>query len=167
MILLDTHIFIWWIDGNKKLPSKYSDILKSHESDGLGVSVISLWEIVKLHEKSRLDFSCSIVTAAAAKQPDNRPFDGIDILRMIKTNQRIQKRTLFWRARRGQRIRKAVRDGSMKYIRIQDNTDIKEYLFDLEKDPAEKNNLVKEKEEVTGKLKLLLKNWEEKVKHNR
>jgi len=42
MILPDTHIYIWWIDGNKKLPAKYSDILKSHESDGLGVSIISL-----------------------------------------------------------------------------------------------------------------------------
>ncbi len=60
MILLDTHIFVWWIDGNKKLPAKYFDILKSNESNGLGISIISFWEIMKLHEKSRLAFECSI-----------------------------------------------------------------------------------------------------------
>ena len=60
MILLDTHIFVWWIDGNERLSDNYKDIIKSHENDGLGVSIISIWEIVKLHEKTRLEFSCPI-----------------------------------------------------------------------------------------------------------
>ncbi len=114
-----------------------------------------------------LDFSRSIVRAAGTKPPRNRPFDGIDILRTIETKQPIQKRTLFWRARRADRTRKAVRDGSMKYIRLKEGDNIKEYLFDIEKDPAEKNNLLNDREEVTRKLKLLLKDWEQKVKHSR
>ena len=129
-----------------------------------------------------LDFSLSIVRAAGTKPPANRPFDGIDILQAlsavpkgtpcgghlsVETNQPVQKRTLFWRARRGQRTRKAVRDGSLKYIRLQEGDDIEEYLFDLEQDPAEKNNLVTEEKEDVQKLKILLKNWEEKVKHKR
>ena len=114
-----------------------------------------------------LDFSRSIVRAAGTKPPKDRPFDGIDILRAIETNKPTQKRTLFWRARRGERTRKAVRDGSLKYIRLRDGDDIKEYLFDLEKDPAEKNNLLSIREEDLQKLKLLLEDWEEKVKHNR
>jgi hypothetical protein len=114
-----------------------------------------------------LDFSRSIVRAAGTKPPQNRPFDGIDILKAIETNKPTQKRTLFWRARRGENTRKAVRDGSLKYIRLQNGNDINEYLFDLEKDPAEKNNLLSERVEDLQKLKSLLKDWEEKVQHNR
>lgn len=114
-----------------------------------------------------MDFSRSIVRSAGAKPPKNRSFDGIDILRAIETNQPVQKRTLFWRARRGQRTRKAVRDGSLKYIRLQEGNDVKEYLFDLEQDPAEENNLFSERKEDVRKLKILLDNWEEEVKHSR
>ena len=122
-----------------------------------------------------MDFSRSIVRAAGTKPPENRPFDGIDILQALQTNQPVQrvpakrgpKRTLFWRARREQWTRKAVRDGSLKYIRLQEGDDIKEYLFDLEQDSVEKNNLLSEREEDVRKLKLLLKDWEEKVKHKR
>jgi N-acetylgalactosamine-6-sulfatase len=114
-----------------------------------------------------LDFSRSIVRAAGTKPLRNRPFDGIDILQALETNQPVPKRTLFWRARRGERTRKAVRDGSLKYIRLQEGDDVKEYLFDIERDPAEKNNLFSERKEDVQKLKILLKSWEEKVKPNR
>jgi N-acetylgalactosamine-6-sulfatase len=114
-----------------------------------------------------LDFSRSIVRAAAAKPPRNRPFDGIDILRLIQTDQPLQKRTLFWRARRADRTRKAVRHGSIKYIRLQDGDKIEEYLFDLEKDPAEKNNLLNDKPDLAGQLKSLLEDWEQEVEHSR
>jgi N-acetylgalactosamine-6-sulfatase len=114
-----------------------------------------------------MDFSRSIVRSAGAKPPKNRSFDGIDILRAVETNQPVQKRTLFWRARRGQRTRKAVRDGFLKYIRLQEGNDVKEYLFDLEQDPAEENNLFSERKEDVRKLKILLDDWEEKVKHKR
>jgi len=114
-----------------------------------------------------MDFSASIVRAAGEKAPRNRPFDGIDILRLIETNQPIKERTLFWRARRGQSTRKAVRHGDLKYISLQKGDDMQEYLFDLEKDPMEKNNLFSTRKEAVQKLKLLLKDWEEKVKHKR
>jgi N-acetylgalactosamine-6-sulfatase len=114
-----------------------------------------------------MDFSRSIVRAAGAKPPAGRAFDGMDILQAVATNQSVQQRTLFWRARRGERTRKAVRDGSLKYIRLQDRDDVKEYLFDLENDPAEKNNLFDEQPENVLRLKKLLQNWEEQVKHKR
>ena len=128
-----------------------------------------------------LDFSRSIVRAAGTKPPRDRPFDGIDILQTlsavlrtpygghlsVETNQPVQKRTLFWRARRGQRTRKAVRDGFLKYLRLQEGDDAKEYLFDLERDPAEKNNLFSKRKENVQKLKILSKNWEQEVRHNR
>ena len=114
-----------------------------------------------------MDFSASIIRAAGTKPPPDRPFDGIDILQKIQTKAPVQERTLFWRARRGQRTRKAVRSGSLKYIYQQNADDIKEYLFDLKQDPAEKNNILIEREEDVKRLKMLLKKWEDKVKHKR
>ncbi|NQT02523.1 MAG: sulfatase-like hydrolase/transferase [Planctomycetes bacterium] len=158
---------------NKGNNSPYSGYKGNLFEGGIRVPCIVKWPSV-LFEGTisnqpciTLDFSRSIVRAAGTKPPKNRPFDGIDILRVIETKQPIQKRTLFWRAQRGERTRKAVRDGSMKYIRLRDGNDIREYLFDLEKDPAEKNNLLSEREKDVRKLKLLLEDWQEKVKHNR
>jgi N-acetylgalactosamine-6-sulfatase len=114
-----------------------------------------------------MDFSRSIVVAAGAKPPAGRAFDGMDILRAAATNRPVQERTLFWRARRAERTEKAVRDGSLKYISLQNGDDVKEYLFDLEHDPAEKNNLFNEQPENVLKLKTLLERWELEVKHKR
>ena len=153
--------------------SPYSGYKGSLFEGGIRVPCIVKWPgvlpkgVVSKQPCITLDFSRSIVRAAGTKPPKNRPFDGIDVLRTIETNEPIQKRTLFWRARRADRTRKAVRDGSMKYIRLRDGNDLKEYLFDLENDPAEKNNLLSERQEVVRKLKLLLEDWEENVKHNR
>jgi hypothetical protein len=91
----------------------------------------------------------------------------MDILQAVGKNEPVQKRTLFWRARRGQWTRKAVRDGSLKYIGLQNGDDVKEYLFDLERDPAEKNNLLNEQPENVQRLKTLLRNWEQEVKPKR
>jgi len=114
-----------------------------------------------------MDFSRSIVGAAGAEPPAGRAFDGMDILQAAATNRPVKKRTLFWRARRAERTRKAVRDGSLKYISLHDGDDVKEYLFDLENDPAEKNNLFNEQPENVRKLKMLLQNWQQEVKHKR
>jgi arylsulfatase A-like enzyme len=114
-----------------------------------------------------MDFSRSIVRAAGAKPPAGRAFDGMDILQAVERNEPVRKRTLFWRARRGQWTRKAVRDGSLKYISLRNGDNVKEYLFDLETDPAEKNNLFKEQPDNVHRLKTLLKNWEQEVKPKR
>jgi len=60
MILLDTHIWIWWIDQNQRLTNHQREILQNHESTGLGVNVISCWEVAKLVEYGRLQLICPI-----------------------------------------------------------------------------------------------------------
>ncbi len=57
MILLDTHIWIWWVQDIDRLSNRQIEILSSNERTGLGVSIISCWEIAKLVEKNRLDLS--------------------------------------------------------------------------------------------------------------
>ncbi len=114
-----------------------------------------------------MDFSRSILAAAKTAPPANRPFDGIDILAAVAANKPVKERTLFWRARRAPWTRKAVRHGSLKYIRLQNDTETKEYLFDLARDPAEKKNLLTDRPNDTRKLKALLNDWEQEVKHSR
>jgi len=114
-----------------------------------------------------MDFSRSILAAANTAPPPDRPFDGIDILAALTAKKPIRERTLFWRARRAPWTRKAVRHGSLKYIRLQNDKEAKEYLFDLADDPAEKNNLLRTRKEDARKLKAILKSWEQQVRHNR
>ncbi len=54
MIVLDTHIWIWWIHGAAQLPPHYFDLIQEQEAEGLGVSVISCWEIAKLVEGGKI-----------------------------------------------------------------------------------------------------------------
>lgn len=59
MIILDTHIWIWWVDENPKLSAQNLEIIQTHQDSSLGISIISCWEIAKLVEKGRLSFDCT------------------------------------------------------------------------------------------------------------
>ncbi len=54
MILLDTHIWVWWAHGDPRLPEPYRSAIRDNEPHGLGVSAISCWEVAKLVEYGRL-----------------------------------------------------------------------------------------------------------------
>lgn len=54
MILLDTHVWIWWVHGESRLSRSSMNLLKQNEETGLGVSIISCWEVAKLVENNRL-----------------------------------------------------------------------------------------------------------------
>ncbi|BAY17103.1 hypothetical protein NIES21_29370 [Anabaenopsis circularis NIES-21] len=69
MIILDTHIWIWWVDNNVRLNQTYRNWIEEYQSQGLGISLISCWEVAKLVENSKLAFSISVeewLTAALA-----------------------------------------------------------------------------------------------------
>ena len=58
MIVLDTHVWIWWATGDRRLSLNQSEAI-SLEVDGgtIGVSVVSCWEIAMLVNKQRLHLS--------------------------------------------------------------------------------------------------------------
>lgn len=112
-----------------------------------------------------MDFSSSIIRVAGPQAP--RPFDGIDVLDLLERGLPLQSRTLFWRARRGEWTRKAIRDGDMKFIALENAGRVQEYLFDLAADPQERNNLVGAQAETVTRLRQLLQDWEKRVRHNR
>jgi PIN domain nuclease of toxin-antitoxin system len=54
VILLDTHIWVWWVHRDEHLPARLRTFIERHESAMLGVSAISCWEVAKLVERGRL-----------------------------------------------------------------------------------------------------------------
>ncbi len=114
-----------------------------------------------------MDLSASIVRAAGGAPAKGRAFDGIDILRHVETGSAVPKRALFWRARRGDRTWRAVRDGPVKYVSRQDGEALTEWLFDLDSDPGEKSDLIARRPADAARLKRLLTEWENEVRHTR
>ena len=60
MIVLDTHIWVWWVHGDQHLSKQQTDWLQENEEHGLGVSIISCWEVAKLVEYDRLTLPCPV-----------------------------------------------------------------------------------------------------------
>lgn len=60
MIVLDTHIWVWWVDNNGRLTQKHQDWIEPYQSQGLGVSIIYCWEVAKLVELGRLTLSLAV-----------------------------------------------------------------------------------------------------------
>lgn len=60
MIVLDTHIWVWWVDDNQRLTQQHRQWIQQYQSQGLGVSIFSCWEVAKLVENNRLDLSRSM-----------------------------------------------------------------------------------------------------------
>lgn len=114
-----------------------------------------------------LDLSRSIVRAAGAELPEERRFEGIDILKHVEEDRMDKPRTLFWRQRRGERTFRAVRDGRLKYLAIRNGDEFKEHLFDLEADPGEKDNLLDSRPNDARRLKRMMTEWEEEVRPQR
>jgi PIN domain nuclease of toxin-antitoxin system len=60
MIVLDTHIWVWWVHGDDRLTQAQIDVIEANEVDVIGVSAISCWQVAKLVEYGRLDLSCPL-----------------------------------------------------------------------------------------------------------
>ncbi len=54
MIVLDTHIWVWWVQQDARLTQAHHRWLQTYQSSGLGVSLYSCWEVAKLVEYERL-----------------------------------------------------------------------------------------------------------------
>jgi PIN domain nuclease of toxin-antitoxin system len=61
VIVVDTHIWIWWVHGDTRLTSAHYEVLNSGDHTGLGISAISCWEVAKLVEHGRLALNCPLI----------------------------------------------------------------------------------------------------------
>jgi PIN domain nuclease of toxin-antitoxin system len=60
MIILDTHIWVWWAHASEQLTSPQAQIIEANETDVIGVSAISVWEVAKLVQYNRLELPCPL-----------------------------------------------------------------------------------------------------------
>lgn len=55
MIVLDTHIWIWWVHDPAQLTQAQIEAITNNETELIGISSISCWEVAKLVEYKRLE----------------------------------------------------------------------------------------------------------------
>ncbi|ABY35462.1 MAG TPA: PIN domain nuclease [Chloroflexus aurantiacus] len=55
MIVLDTHIWIWWVHDPSQLTQAQIEAITNNETELIGISAISCWEVAKLVEYKRLE----------------------------------------------------------------------------------------------------------------
>lgn len=84
--------------------------------------------------------------------------DGVDLLPYLNGHDdtNLLQRPLFWRFY----TQSAIRRGKWKLLRVSDQ---REFLFDLDKDKEEKNNVIEQYPEVAGKLRKTLTTWANKT----
>jgi arylsulfatase A-like enzyme len=103
-----------------------------------------------------MDWTATILSLAGAKVDPKFPLDGIDIMPALLGTKKEVDRTLYWRV--FQRLQhKAIRDGKWKWLQDEKGN---EYLFDLEVDPSETNNLKEKHPDVFEKLREKYRKWE-------
>jgi PIN domain nuclease of toxin-antitoxin system len=54
VIVLDTHIWVWWVLDVARLTREHRQAITRGEAEGLGVSIISCWEVALLESRGRL-----------------------------------------------------------------------------------------------------------------
>jgi PIN domain nuclease of toxin-antitoxin system len=59
VVVLDTHVWVWWAHGDSRLPSALRAYLDAQQA-AIGVSAISCWEVAKLVELQRLALSRAV-----------------------------------------------------------------------------------------------------------
>jgi PIN domain nuclease of toxin-antitoxin system len=62
VILLDTHVLVWWLAEPAKIPSRATRAIAAavRDKEPIGVSSISIWEIAMLVERGRLAFTMDL-----------------------------------------------------------------------------------------------------------
>ena len=102
-----------------------------------------------------MDWTATIVAAAKAEAPADRPLDGIDLIPALKNSHPITDRKFFWRIY----SRDAVRDGKWKYVR---DGEVRR-LFDLSVDQHEQADFSLKHPEVLQRLMSEFDKWNEQM----
>lgn len=106
--------------------------------------------------------------AALMHSKSTKDLDGLDIIQHLIDRTTIKPRDLFWRKKRAVQVRSAVRSAEgLKYIYEKDQNGIKEYLFDLARDPSETTNLTTTHPDLLNSMRKKLARWEEDVQPER
>ncbi len=106
---------------------------------------------------TNIDILPTLADAAGAKLPEDRKIDGVNLLPYLKGREIQKQRPLFWS------------DGHYQTVQykgwklIQTSRPNKKWLFDLNVDPTEKNNLIAKHPEKQKELESLLTNYNQQM----
>lgn len=104
-----------------------------------------------------MDWVATMLAAAGVAADVDYPLDGIDLQPLFSDPTWDPQRELGWRTTH--RRQAALRRGTMKYLRIDDN----EYLFDVVVDPRERANLAHRYPEVLAELRQAWYSWDSQL----
>ena len=109
-----------------------------------------------------MDLTATILAACGGSPPKDQPFDGVDLLPLLRGEQPPIERTFYWRVSRKDRHQKAVRHGKWKYVL----DGALPMLFDLENDISERFDVGFRNPEKLHELEALLAAWEAELAKN-
>ncbi|MHC4646635.1 MAG: sulfatase-like hydrolase/transferase [Planctomycetota bacterium] len=102
-----------------------------------------------------MDLLPTMAEMSGAKSPGDLKLDGVSLLALLKENVKLEQRTLFWRFRK----ERAVRKGPWKLLVRGENL----YLFNLDEDIGEENDLAGARPEIVRELQAEYTAWEKDV----
>ena len=105
------------------------------------------------------DVTASILAATGTTVPAAARPDGLNLLPMLEGRAPVVERTLFFRFGAGPGKQIAVRQGPFKLL----VDGAKRYVFDVSKDPGERNELTNQRQDVARRLRPLIAAWEADV----
>jgi len=103
-----------------------------------------------------MDWTATILSLAGGKPDPNFPLDGMDLSQILTGKKKEVDRALYWRIFQRKQS-KAMRDGKWKWLQDEKGN---EYLFDLNVDPTENNNLKDQHKDIFQKLRNKYQKWE-------
>jgi arylsulfatase A len=115
-----------------------------------------------------MDLTASILSAAGVAPPPSYRPEGIDLIPLLEGRRTVE-RTLFWRTQAAGRLQRAVRRGRWKYLRDGGTRSGGgyEFLFDLESDVGERQDLAATHPMMLSEFRKLLTAWEAEVDSSR
>jgi PIN domain nuclease of toxin-antitoxin system len=125
-VLLDTHVWVWWLTPRSPLSQRERDALDALAAQReLGLSAISLWEARMLHAKGRLDiplaFADWIEQAADERVISVLPLDTAVILALDSLPRSFHgdpADRLIVATARSRRVPLATHDGAIRRSRV-------------------------------------------------
>ncbi len=106
-----------------------------------------------------MDLTASVLAAAQVVVPTEAQLDGMNLLPVLEANAPLASRTLFWRSTQSRRDMRGVREGDTKLVVDGNHA----FLYDVRRDPGERNDMARLQPDVVHRLTLELQGWERDV----
>src|SRR5271155_5286006 len=81
--LIDTHIFLWWLNGDKKIDDSLQRILENPQNQ-IYVSVATLWEISIKHALGKLPLKTTLSEMISVSGFELLSITGVHVLELEK-----------------------------------------------------------------------------------